>query len=226
MGSFRKFKTTFSNLLRDVPPRIARQVLRRLSREDPSAAGRKIRRMTERQSTSVASSSTNTAKKKKFLSAPEPMKRCRCLRKSATMNHESGHSRNRKMTFVPGNFCRSKVLVSNQECESICSSSSNNSFSNDVDDQPTHKSSDQQQNRFTSEVFVMSTLDGHGVSSRSGKTFGQPSSGHETKADERSVVVDSDIPYFINTSDDSQAHTIFIYNMKVYIHAQVVCMFK
>ena len=268
LGSFRKFKTTFGNILRDVPPRIARQVLRRLSKDDATVF-KKTRRKTEPQASSKSTTNGNfrnnqsyqsgKGKQRKFPSTQEPMTRCRCRRKSSSAvihrydDPVTVQSRNRKITLVPGsNLCSTNLsasspshkiscnhIIDNCTCTKGTTEDSNNDAHVSQEQKPTHKNSGNKKlNRFTSEVFEFSKflswnserpdIGRDGMPQIEEASIGQGD--HEDQAaalrddqqqitsshqNQRSVVVESEIPYLINTSDDTKADTIFIYHVKV-----------
>jgi len=161
MSSFRRLKSSFGSILKDMPPRVARQLIRKFSREE-APAYKKVRRKSDQ-----------SPKKKKV----SDVTRCRCKRNSwSAVMPTINEPRSRKLTIASGSYrpCpkQHRALSSHKQTlfdkQSICADKT--------------KESETQ----------------------------------ECKEDEkRSVVIDSELPYLINTSQDSLSNTIYIYHIKV-----------
>ena len=144
-----------------MPPRVARQLIRKFSREE-APAYKRVRRKSDQ------------APRTKKVS---DVVRCRCKRNSwSAALPPINETRSRKLTIASGSY---RPLP--KQHRSLCSLNQTVADKlRTVEEKP--KETDIQESK---------------------------------DSDKRSVVVDSELPYLINTSQDSLSHTIYIYHIKV-----------
>ena len=109
IGPFRKFKSTFTKALKDVPPKIARQVLKRISHEDIF----EVRKSSRKNSKTVNSSLKGNAKCKAGTKSDDDGY---TQRSSVARNQsiaDSQRTKMRKRVDSSSGFCASKNLASN-----------------------------------------------------------------------------------------------------------------
>ena len=254
IGSFKRLKSSLRTILKDVPPRVARQLLHRFQKEETPPFKRSRRKTSEGPlPQSSPSPKTSLPCRLKHRRPETSFSRCRCKRNSSQTLLPFGgcdHApRHRKLAMVPASAhmhqCyramgrpgpRQEGSLHGQSQERNAQDNAEKS-AQDFTQKSAQDFTQKSTQDFTQDNTQDFTLSGVGrkifaenpeISARDHEDPKEDPRPHvcdppaqfksaQEESRKRSVVVESEIPYLINTAEDSLADTIFIHHIKVMI---------